>query len=427
MTKILQNKISTKPLKKECSHSPLDTNRKSVRPFVQKTVTKIIKKQFRQHLYKMLQTAKILLTTEELDKIKRTKNNHSQIQYCGYATVQRNPQIVKANGGKFMYKGVASCSCIWRCPICSFKILKARAKMVYKIMSSHHRTKQKMGFVTLTTRHNHKQSLEEVQEQIFTKYRKFQNQKYFRNLKKSGVYLGQINSREHTHTYRNGWHPHLHIIFFYTSKSNEEVEEIQKELIQRWADYSGTKEKPNKVKAQNQKVVYSIEEIKDYVTKWDAVQELTNDFAKSSKGVKPFELLTKIVKKELLHKYTSQEQSDNKCKSLWIEYIEATKGKRRIMTSPILNKLYNVEEKTDEELNSKMDIEDIIISFNNQTWKVITKNDLQPHLIDICYQFKEDKPKQKLEIFNLLCEFDFFRKITTNEDTMIIKINQSIN
>jgi len=398
--------------------NPLDTNRELVRPEHKKQYQKTLKINFRILIYQMRKMAKNNYTLHESLK-REVSNKIPAISYCGSPTT-RNVKIVKANGGKIMYKGLASCSMIWRCPICSFKILKGRAKEIYGITSRHLRTKKTNGFVTITIKHNRKDSLESTLNKVTNSYRKFQNLKFFRKLKKSGIYLGQIKSLELTHTYKNGWHPHLHIIYFWNTKDKNEVEIIQNQIINQWSNYI-----KGSIKAQNQSIVSTEKQITEYVTKWDIIQELTNDFAKKSHGFKPMQLLAMQVTKELLYNHTNQKKSDNHIKALWLEYIEATKGKHRIHISRNLNKIYKVEKKTDEQLTKEINIEDLIISFCQHTWKIITQNELEPHLINICYEHKEKKQKQQKEVYKLLQQFEYIKNNITEKGEMYISLNQN--
>ena len=96
------------------------------------------------------------------------------------------------------------------------------------------------------------------------------------------------------------------------------------------------------------------------------------------------------------------------------EYIEATKGKHRIGISRVLNQLYKVESKTDEELTNEIDIEDILLSFEREVWRIINLNDLQPFLIDIASE--TNKKDAQNDILELLNEFDSFETIEVLTD-----------
>jgi hypothetical protein len=389
----------------------LDTNTEFIR---QREINRLLinGKKYRHTLYNIREIGKGILTKSEFEN-KHKKPRH---QFCGFATHERHVKIVKANKGKFMYKGGASCSAIWRCPICSMKILKGRAKELYSLTSAHlkHCKKNELGFLTLTVKHSRKDALKDTLEKLLQSWVKVQNQRFFTTIKKDGHFLGQIKALEITHTKANGWHPHLHIILFWQDLNEHQIRENQQQILNSWCRYT-----KGSIDAQNEKIVYNTD-VSEYVTKWDSIQELTNDFSKNANGMKPFQLLNNIYENKMLYDYKSLNVSNKRCKAMFAEYIEATKGKHRIGISRVLNALYKVESKTDEQLTQEIEVEDIVLSFQREVWAIINKNHLQPHLIDICYendQSNNPKTDSVSDILKLLNEFDFFDTInvTTNE------------
>jgi hypothetical protein len=394
----------------------LDTNTELVRQ-TKKNVSLEASSKFRHSLYNTREIGKTILTKNEFENLDK-KPRHS---FCGFATHERHVKIVKANSDKYMYNGVASCAAIWRCPICSMKILKGRAKELYSITSQHLKAsdKNQIGFLTLTIRHNKKDSLKTSLNKLVSSWRKLQNQRFFSDIKKGSCYLGQIKALEITHTKNNGWHPHFHILLFWENLSAEQINQNQNLILKSWVKLT-----KGSLDAQDQKIVFN-NDILDYVTKWDSIQELTNDFKKSSSGVKPFQLLSYIYDNKLLYEYKNLKSSNKRCKAMFSEYIEATKGRHRIGISRNLNTLYKIEIKTDEQLTNEINIEDIILSFERQVWQTINLNDLQPYLIDIVYQ-EANKVEQKTNckirstelILQLLNEFDQFTEIEVNTNNI---------
>ena len=383
----------------------LDTNTELVRHPNDLSKRNLASK-YRHTLYNTREIGKTILTKKELECVEK-KPRHT---FCGFATHDRHVKLVKANLGKFMYKGAASCSSIWRCPSCSMKILKGRAKELYSITSAHLKENQnnEMGFLTLTLKHTRKDALKDTLDRLLNSWRKLQNHRFFSSIKKQGFYIGQIKALEITHTEKNGWHPHLHIILFWKDISTNDIEIYQNQILSNWVNYT-----KGSLKAQDQKIVYN-KDVAEYVTKWDSIQELTNDFAKNVSGVKPFQLLNYIYDSKLLYSYKTLKSSNNRCKAMFREYIEATKGKHRIGISRVLNQLYKVESKTDEELTNEIDIEDILLSFEREVWRIINLNDLQPFLIDIASE--TNKKDAQNDILELLNEFDSFETIEVLTD-----------
>lgn len=408
-TKIeLENRIVKfypKPLKAK----RLDTITESVRQNSEKKSLSPLSLGSRVNNQEIKKVGQTLKTDYEIKHNKNTRHT-----YCGYITKAEYIKIIKNEQSNYHFNGFATCKMVWRCPSCSYKLLKARAKEIYQLASAHQNTKHQLGFVTLTVKHKKFDKLKTNNDRIIELFRKFQNHTYFQQLKKNQL-LGQIKAFEHTYTEKNGWHPHLHIIFFWKTKSENEVNELQKEIIKKWAKYTG-----GSINAQNQKPVYSLGEISDYVTKWDSVQELTNTQNKEGKGITPFQMLGKITNKELLFKEIDLKKSTQKLKSLWLEYVEATKGNRRITISPKLNELYKIQSETDEQILDKKHEGKEIIAFTRQTGILIFEQNIQAYLINICYESQTIQQQQN-KIIEFIKEFSHIR-ISMDKDLLIIHV-----
>jgi hypothetical protein len=404
--KSTKNKLNK--CKLPCCSSQLDTNTESVRGEAENIPSisspKSCRLRNRIDLLNDKNTGKKLITNKEKETKKNTRHT-----YCGlsakkdFVSIETSYQHNHKNKleRRNFITGTALCKEIWRCPTCSMKLLKGRASEILELTKAHQKQGYKLGFVTLTVQHTTKNTLKQTLDKLLNNYRKFQRNQYFRSLKNSTL-LGQVKSLEITITKQNGYHPHLHIIYFYKTKDHTIIEPIQKKLISNWALYTN-----GSVNAQDQQIVYTDKDITDYITKWDAIQELTNDFNKTSKGIKPFQLLTIITKK---HHYFANETLEDSLKitrSIWLEYVEFTKGKRRITTSRKLNQEYKVEEKTDEQILSEKQESEKITSFSQSSWNIIYKNNLQPYLLHICDQ-NTNLQIQLHEILKFLSEYDDF-------------------
>ena len=205
-------------------------------------------------LAKMRRVAASIMTTEEkhkFDETERQKKYLPPLEFCGvnmgFLAKGLNPtvDVVRSLEDKVHLKNLAACAMIWRCPVCSLKIMKGRAKSIYALAKSHERAKLKTGFVTLTIPHKRSDSLAEVLELLTGEYKKFQATRFFKEFaagcKRKGLetpagMLGQVKSVEITWKYRNGWHPHLHILYFYSENVNDvQIRQFQENLIKAWA------------------------------------------------------------------------------------------------------------------------------------------------------------------------------------------------
>jgi hypothetical protein len=412
--------------KNSCSNSSLDTNTVLV-GHLSPSLEKNLKKQSnRIDFLNDKNIGKQLITIQEIESKKNTRHT-----YCGYTSKSDYVNIVSnttqnsenQSQQHHHFNGTASCKEIWRCPSCSLKLLKGRADEVYEIINQHKSQNYEIGFVTLTIKHSSKNTLKQSLDKLLNNYRKFQQHRHFKDLKKSTL-LGQIKSLEITYSQKNGWHPHLHIIYFYNTKDKNQIKLDQTNLINKWAKYTD-----GSIDAQNQQIGYSSKKLSKYITKgenWDIVQELTNDFSKKSGSLKPFQFLTLIRKEK--HQFTDDtlEVSLQKTKSLWLEYVEATKGKKRVIASRILNQLYKVKHKTDDEIVEEKQEGETIISFSKNVWKLIYHNNLQPYLLNICDNYPDHKVKQT-EISQFLLEFEDISLTNSKTHPTIILTSEKDN
>jgi hypothetical protein len=419
-TKVQSNKLS-----KESVTKCLATNSTYVEQHPKPTDNITVRKN-RINFLKDKNTGKKLWTRKEISTFEKSKKINKTIQkqnkthnlnillkplkqpkhtFCGcrvntdHVSIETKTQINSQNKSetKNFITGNAQCKDIWRCPSCSMKLLKGRAIEVVKISAEHEKQGYKLGFVTLTIRHDHENTFKESLDKLLNNYRKIQQHSFFRKLNKNFL-LGQVKALETTYSQLNGFHPHLHILFLYKSDSKEFIEFCQKKLIQDWATYTG-----GLVKSQDQQVVYSKDGISKYLTKWDVAQELTNDHNKTGKGVKPFQLLTKISNNEFLfenqlglnNKPTTLQESLQTTKSLWLEYVETIKGKRRIIISKKILDAYKIKDKTDEEIVTEKEKGTKIISFSKDTWNIIYQNNLQPQMLYICDSLKNPQDQHQ--------------------------------
>ncbi len=330
---------------------------------------------FRLLLYKMRDVSKQIMTSEERHRYYDEKKRPN-IQFCGNGLSFNKEaiELVLTDKKKIAYRNLAMCGLVWRCPICSMKILQGRQEQLYKYISSHKKAKLEVGFVTLTIRHNRKDSLEYTLNKLNDNYRAFQQNRAFKKHKKQ--ILGQVKAVEITHSPRNGWHPHLHILYFFKKTSLENINHIHDDIVTRWADF-----RDNNSLKRSQKAVLSYDnEIVDYMSKWDVIKEVTATHVKKSSGTTPFQMLKKLALKD----YDEKKNGKLKLMGLFREYATYTKGKQRLQISPNIKKAYpEVSDKTDEDLLKDIKVEKLIATMQYIVWHQIVKKGLQPHIINV--------------------------------------------
>lgn len=334
--------------------------------------------------------------------LKEAKENRKpRIRFCGYSLTGNDNTPVNLCASKdrnIFFNGIANCGGYWRCPVCAFKIAEEKKRFLMDLILAHQQKGGSIGFLTLTVRHNRLQPLRKPLNTLLENYRAFQRTSVFQRERKSMGFLGQVKTLELTYSQSNGWHPHLHILYFYDNENVKDIEKWQKQVLKEWAKYKDNK---GLVKAQNQQVLKPDHKLlAEYLAKYDIVKEMTKGQLKSSKGLTPFTALAKLSCED----YDSHEQK-RLLYGVYSEYVEQTQGKHYVNISNSLRKLYPEifeNEKTDEEIVNEVEIDEILLQISVDVWRKIAKNDLQPLVLNAYRQNQLDG------VVNLLTYFKDF-------------------
>jgi plasmid rolling circle replication initiator protein Rep len=340
--------------------------------------------------------------------LKETKEKRKpRIQFCGYAVnanINQPIKLCRNDKGGLFFNGVANCGGYWRCPVCALKISENKKELLSGLIDAHQSKGLSIGFLTLTVRHAKFDTLKKTLDKISKNYRSFQNQRFFSRNKIDFGLIGQVKTLEITHSDVNGWHPHLHILFFYNNSDVKTIEKFQKEFIKRWVSY---KDNNGTISAQCQKMLFS--DVSDYLAKYDITSEMTKGQIKSSKGLTPFTALAKIACGD----YEDYHEK-RKLYGIYSTYVEQTQGKHFVNISNSLRKEYSqfMEEfnKTDEEIVNEVVIDEVLLKISLPIWKKICKNDLQPLVLN---KYKENGLEG---VYNLLSYFRDFKELDIEID-----------
>ncbi|UUF13238.1 MULTISPECIES: protein rep [Flavobacterium] len=337
--------------------------------------------------------------------LKETKEQRKpRIQFCGYAVnanINQPINLCRNDKGGLFFNGVANCGGYWRCPVCALKISEHKKELLSGLIGAHQSKNLSIGFLTLTVRHAKFDTLKKTLEKISDNYRKFQQSRFFRQ--NHGI-IGQVKTLEITYSDGNGWHPHLHILYFYDNANDQEIEKFQKEVLKRWVSF---RDNDSLIKGQNQKMLSS--DNSDYLAKYDITMEMTKGQIKSSKGLTPFTALAKIACGDYSD-YTEK----RKLYGIYTCYVEQTQGKHFVNISNSLRKEYSefMDEfnKTDDDIVNEVTIDEILLKVSLPIWKKICKNDLQPLVLN---KYKENGLEG---VYNLLTYFRDFNDLEIEVD-----------
>lgn len=262
---------------------------------------------------------------------------------------------------KAFYGNLAVCGSVWQCPVCAAKISELRKKELRCAVNGHLKT-GKLAMLTLTFSHQKGDRLKETMAKFSKAVDRFRSGKRYNRVKKKMGLIGTIRSFEITYG-ANGWHPHIHILMFYTHEID--LEEVEDELMELWLlALSSTGLNANRKYGLT---LQDAEKASDYVSKWGVEHEMTKSHSKKGKqgGMTPFDFLREFLA-------TGNDVMLDKFR----EYAEAVKRKRQLIWSKGLKQMFLLEEKTDEQLaNEKVEEADLIGTLEDEVWKWIVRSE----------------------------------------------------
>lgn len=150
-----------------------------------------------------------------------------RVRRCGRTPTGGAVTVTRFPSGAVGTIGLQSCHSVWACPICSSRVLSRRAETLQTVIDGWHAMAgHRVGFITLTLRHQGDEQLSEVWDRVITAWSRVQAGAGWQGVcKRWGEPLvgrgGRVRPRipmvrtvEVTHG-RSGWHVHLHVLVFF--------------------------------------------------------------------------------------------------------------------------------------------------------------------------------------------------------------------
>jgi len=273
-------------------------------------------------------------------------------QLCGRFALLENVSINQNAEGVCHVGSVRRCGSVWACPVCGSKILRERAGEIKKAVE--HFGNAPKWMVTLTARHSTKTELASFIKAFREARRRLAQSKPFRKFRKEAA--GYVTSAEITWSPRNGWHWHVHELWFDAPKP----------------DFAAAWQRALGVFGLScvEEIGYDVRE------SWDASEYLAKT------GIDPEER-TWDTGKEM--------STASKGKGIWDlaaarhynlvrEHYHATRGMRRITWSKGLKALVAVNEVADEDMLEEEGQE--ILQIQQYAWSQIHSRGLVPDILE---------------------------------------------
>ena len=167
-----------------------------------------------------------------------------RLKGCGVKPTAGSQIAVKASAttGMAHFSGLQSCASIWACPVCGPKIRAERARELETFAAAWIARdgwggwKGKGGLLmgTFTFQHHRRLDLDPLLDKLADAWRRMLQYKRYRRLKDEHGLVGFTRAEELTHG-RNGWHPHLHVLFWLPKHmSQKKADLLRAEFFAMW-------------------------------------------------------------------------------------------------------------------------------------------------------------------------------------------------
>ena len=143
----------------------------------------------------------------------RPISTHRRLQRCGRVRVQ--PAVgLRLTAGVAGYVGLETCGSVWVCPPCSARIMLRRGLELAAGVDWWLSQGNRLLFGTSTVRHHAGHSLPDSLAAVIYAWAAVTSGRYWTEEREQLGMLGFTRALEVLHNQRNGWHPHLHSLFF---------------------------------------------------------------------------------------------------------------------------------------------------------------------------------------------------------------------
>ena len=293
------------------------------------------------------------------------------------------------------YEGLEACSSVWMCSCCAAKITERRRVEIARAMREAKRLGLKVVMCTYTFSHHRWDKLEDILKALQKAWSRYTGGRRADRLNTVFQPIGFIKALEVTYGDINGWHPHLHVLYFLPANTNVKSFGSAARTIWMEAAYSAGLTVGDdygfKMDTADHKVAWYIAKFGKEPTKatqdaWDQGWNESNELAKWHTKMGRARHVTPM---QLLADYAAT--GDAWLGKLWQEYAGVFKNKRQLFWTPGLKKFFGIEEKTDKELaEEKMADANTLVFLYLEEWLAIVRYHKQVDLLMVARRSKGD-------------------------------------
>lgn len=296
-------------------------------------------------------------------------------EFCGNILADASSVMRTEKYNSIINTHIAHCASVWLCPVCSSVIQSKRTTEVQKAIDWAKGNNYQVAMVTFTASHNVKMSLIEFGKQLQKAY-----EMMMKNIRKSRkkYEIGNIKGVEFTHSYKNGWHKHYHVILIL--KKECDIDSYFATIQKSWQTAcmkNGLLDSTNEKAVQDFRehsvdLIKSAEEISNYVNKsskeWTLADEMSKSILKvghNNEHRTPFQILSDIAT-------TKDKKQRYKDIDVFVEYMLYTYGLHQQDWSNGLKDAVGIRDLSDEEIiDENQDTAEYIAGLTVAHWHLI--------------------------------------------------------
>ena len=298
-----------------------------------------------------------------------TKAAGRGVTMCGWTTIaNQQARLIRAEAaGKAnaFYRGLQVCTLRWVCPCCTLKKSEVSRCQLNDALAVARKRRLRPVMMTLTARHSRKMTLTEFWSVLSRAEKELKTTRAWKRLNKRLV-GGFAKAVEVTHSERNGWHPHFHIVLLTDAANEEDAIKMVEELRDEWlhqlsrVGLDGTSDAARKRAFD----VRGAATVGDYITKWGAAEEMTLASSKigHAKGRTPWQLLRDA-------RTADTDKERMRAGALWYEFVQVMQGVHQLRQSPAFRKLVAAYELPPPEGDpAEEPVETVVFRFGDPEW-----------------------------------------------------------
>ncbi len=270
------------------------------------------------------------------------------------------------------FSNLMVCGSIWTCPVCASRITEQRRVELSDALRRWQAGGGGVFMVTFTMQHSTDDMLISLRRLLNDSYRKMTERKQYAVIRRQYGIVGSVASLEVTHSFRYGWHPHRHVLFFTEKElTDQDIFNLGMVFSALWR---GVLVKRGRMVADQHGVVVKKgnDQAVNYLCKWSMAHEVTGGIKKSGHGMTPFQMAQ-----------AWQETGDRRYMDFVREYAHAFYRVNQLTFSPAipdrpgrpgrpgLRQLLGIQDKSDDQIVAEQADQVLMASVDIVTWKKI--------------------------------------------------------